>query len=192
MQKPHQPAFFFRSGYLNHLPLRQKESEMKEQTVYTGRIFSVVQKEMLFNGKPAERDVIVHPGGAAILAVHDGKVLMVRQNRAGSGKFMLEIPAGMIDAGEKPIETAMRELNEETGLQASGLKPLCSFYPTPGYDSEKIHIFRAFDVAPARKHLAMDADEEIELKWIKVDEALHMVRSGEIDDAKTIIALLMI
>lgn len=159
--------------------------------LYKGPIFSIVRTELELNGKMVDRDVLVHSGGAGILALQDGKVLMVRQKRAGSGREMIEIPAGMIDGNEDPKQTALRELNEETGYEAEKIELIISFYPTPGYDSERLFIYRATGLAPAKKRLEMDADEEIDLFWMDLDEAKAKVFNGEIEDAKTIIALLM-
>lgn len=119
--------------------------------LYKGPIFSIVRTELELNGKMVDRDVLVHSGGAGILALQDGKVLMVRQKRAGSGREMIEIPAGMIDGNEDPKQTALRELNEETGYEAEKIELIISFYPTPGYDSERLFIYRATGLAPAKK-----------------------------------------
>lgn len=161
------------------------------RTLYQGPIFDVVRKEMPQDGRLLERDVIEHPGGAAILAIHEGKVLLVSQMRAGSGKVMLEIPAGMIDPKEDPRKTAIRELNEETGWQAGQMNLLCSFYPTPGYDSEKLYIYKAENLKEAGTRLPMDADEKIDQIWMDLSLAKKKVADGEIDDAKTMIAILM-
>lgn len=164
---------------------------MDEKTIYQGPIFSLIKTGMLLNGKEVERDVIRHVGGAAVVALKDSQILLVRQHRAGSGEVMIEIPAGMIDPGETPEQTAMRELIEETGYVSDPLEKLCSFYPTPGYDSEKLHVYLGQNARAARNRLAPDENEEIHLFWMDFDKALEMVLNGEIDDAKTIIGILL-
>ncbi len=163
---------------------------MDSREIYQGKIFSLVQQQMEIKGKLVWRDVIKHPGGAAISAVRDGKILLVSQPRPGAGgRKLLEIPAGMIDPGEKPETAAMRELNEETGWQAGSLSLITAFWPTPGYDSEVIYVFKAHDLAKAAIRRPMDADEQISLEWMDLDEAFEKIQNGTIRDGKTIIAI---
>lgn len=163
---------------------------MATRELYQGKIFSVIQEQMDIKGKLVWRDVVKHPGGAAISVVRDHKILLVRQPRAGAGNIsLLEIPAGMIDPGEAPETTAMRELNEETGCQAESLSLITAFWPTPGYDSEVIYVYKAHNVSKAASRLAMDADEQISLEWMDLDEACDKIQSGIIRDGKTIIAI---
>jgi ADP-ribose pyrophosphatase len=118
----------------------------------------------------------------------DGRVLLVRQYRYAVGAYVWELPAGRLDAGETPEEGARRELVEEAGLEAGRVEPLLSFYTTPGFCDEVIHVFRASDlrVVPARP----EEDERIEPTWFALDEALAMIDRGAIKEGKTLIALL--
>lgn len=163
---------------------------MKETTVYQGPIFNVIQKKMTINGVDCLRDIVVHPGGAAICAVMDEKILLVEQTRAGVQEKTLEIPAGMVDPGEQPHTAVLRELNEETGYQAEKASLITPFWPTPGYDSEVIWLYEAVHVTPAPKRLAMDATEDISCFWIDLDTAWKMVKEQKIRDGKTILAIL--
>jgi ADP-ribose pyrophosphatase len=135
------------------------------------------------------REIVEHPPGAAAVAVDDaGSVLLVRQLRPAVNAHVLELPAGLIDPGEQPIDCARRELAEETGYSARRVEPLVSFYTSPGFSTELIHIFLAtelFDVA-----VAHDEEEQIELLRLPLDEAIHQVMAREISDAKTVAGLL--
>ncbi len=163
---------------------------MSTKEIFNGKIFSVVQKEMDVNGRRMWRDLVIHPGGAAVVVIADHKLLLVRQPRAGIGnEYTLEIPAGTIDPNEDPAMTAMRELNEETGCQAKSLSLITAFWPTPGYDSEVIYVYKANDVTKAKHRLEMDDTEEITLVWMDLDTAYEKIASGEIRDGKTILAI---
>lgn len=165
-------------------------SEMREQDIYQGPIFSLVRKQMDVNGRLRWRDLIIHPGGAAISVIAEGRILLVSQTRAGIGNIRtLEIPAGTIDPGEDPMTTAMRELNEETGCTASSLSLITAFWPTPGYDSEVIYVYEAHQVRKAETRLAMDPGEDIVLQWMDLEEAYQKIQDGSIRDGKTILAI---
>ncbi len=162
---------------------------MTIRKIFKGPIFEVIQKDVELDGQILSRDLVIHPGGAAISVIDQGKILLVRQYRVGASQEMLEIPAGMIDAGEKPEQAALRELNEETGMEADSLDLLYAFYPTPGYDSEVIYIYKANHPRKASHRLAMDADERIDVVWMDLKEAYSKTLTGEIRDAKTILAI---
>lgn len=159
------------------------------KTVFKGKIFEVVQTTVMLNGKPRVRDLVIHSGGAAICVIMDHKILLVQQTRVGAGEKTLEIPAGMVEAGEDPKAAAMRELNEEAGLQAKELKLITSFWPTPGYDSEVIHVYRAIDPYSVKDKLPMDDGEDIETMWMDLEKAYQAVQDGTIRDGKTILAI---
>lgn len=163
---------------------------MNQKEIFKGKIFSVYQKEMDVNGHMMLRDLVVHPGGAAICVIVDHKMLFVRQTRAGIGNVStLEIPAGTIDPNEDPKVCAMRELNEETGMEADDLSLITAFWPTPGYDSEVIYVYSAIHPRQAKHRLAMDETEDITLEWIDLNDAYQMVKAGRIRDGKTILAI---
>ncbi|HEX8687213.1 MAG TPA: NUDIX hydrolase [Pyrinomonadaceae bacterium] len=163
---------------------------LSSERVYDGRLIRVARDEVREGEKTYVREVVGHPGGAAAVPVHaDGTVSFVRQYRHPARAFELELPAGKLDPGERPAETAARELEEELGLVAGRLEPLSEFYTTPGFCAERLWVFLATDLREtARRH---EEDEIIEVVRLPLARALGMLASGEIDDAKTIIGLLL-
>jgi ADP-ribose pyrophosphatase len=165
----------------------------------------VLQHRRVHNGKVLDLDVdeVVEPGGvegvrevvrqrgsvAALPVLDDGRVVLVRQYRYAVDALVWELPAGRRDGGESPEEGARRELEEEVGLRAARLEPLLTFWTTPGFCDEVMHLFRAtgLDPVPPRP----EADERIEHATFTVDEAMAMVRRGEIREGKTLVALLL-
>ena len=140
-------------------------------------------------GKIAFREIVEHPGAVAILAFNEqGKVIMVRQHRQPAGEILLEIPAGKLDPGEEPLECARREMLEETGLFSDDWHELFSFYPSPGFCDETIYLFQAADLKSGIA-TTCDPEENIAIVFVSLTEAWEMIQSGEIKDAKTIIAL---
>ncbi len=133
-----------------------------------------------------KRAVVRHAGSAVMMAVDDRKrILLVRQYRLPADQYLWELPAGRLDPGEKPLQAAKRELAEETGYKARTWKKLVSFYASPGYVQEKMTIFLATDLT-AGKATPME-DERIETRWFTAREIAEMIRSGKLEDAKTMI-----
>lgn len=133
---------------------------------------------------------IRHPGAVAVIAVHDGRLLFVKQYRHAVGQVLLEIPAGKLESGETPLSCGKRELEEETGMQAATWTDLGKTVVSPGFTDEVIHLFRAEGLSDGDGP-AHDADEFIELERLTLDEALAAIHDGRIIDAKTQIALLL-
>jgi len=141
------------------------------------------------NGREHEIDFVRHPGAAAVVAVDQaGCVCLVRQYRHGIADFLWEIPAGKLDPGEAPEACAVRELNEETGVTAHRWAPLGLYIPAPGIFTEVIHLYLARELKVGAP--TPDADEELELAWIPIREAIDRVLRGEWNDGKTALALL--
>ncbi len=164
------------------------EKTVRKNVVFSGKIIQVrCDDAVLPDGKPCKREVVEHPGGASVLYVQDGKVLLVRQFRYPYGEETLEIPAGKLDPGEDPADTAARELAEETGWIPKTVEHLYTIYPTPGYSAEKIYIYRAHGVREGAVH--PDEDEFLSAAFYPIEEVFRRIRSGEIRDAKTIIAV---
>ncbi len=166
------------------------ERTVKRNVIYAGKIVTLrCDDALLPDGKPCKREIVEHPGGAAVLCVSGGRVALVRQFRYAYGTELLEIPAGKLEAGEDPAVAAARELEEETGLTAEGLDLLTILYPSPGYTNEKIYIFEAKGIGVGTRH--PDKDEFLNVEYVSFEEAIGMIARGEIRDAKTVTALLL-
>jgi ADP-ribose pyrophosphatase len=173
------------------------ETTTSQEYVYFGRILNLrVDTVRLDSGMPARREIVEHRDAVVIVAQDsaplDGKgnVLLVRQFRKPTEQELYELPAGVMDEGESPEEAARRELSEETGLTADSLAHLCSFYSAPGFTTEYMHLYAAGKLRPLAS--PPDEDEDIETLWLPLADALQMIDTGEIRDAKTIIGLLMV
>ena len=139
-------------------------------------------------GPEVRHEVVRHPGAVAIVAVTpEHTLVMVRQYRYAAGRFLLEIPAGTLEPGEDPAETARRELREETGYTAETLRPLGSFFSAPGFCSEVIYLFQAEGLTPGEQDT--DFGEEIDLVEIPVAEGRRRLLEGGFEDAKTLAGL---
>ena len=158
---------------------------------YRCSIFRVTEDEAVDpSGFQIKRSIVRHPGSAVIVPVDEqGRTLLVRQFRLPANRYMWEIPAGKIDDGENAFEAAQRELSEETGLSASSWKELVSFYASPGFVQEKMTVYLATGLTQGKAH-NMD-DERIDCRWFTPEEIEEGLRSGEIQDGKTIIGYLM-
>lgn len=141
------------------------------------------------SGKKHTRYVIRHPGGVGILPIlPNGELLLIRQFRVAVGRFIYEIPAGMKEPGEDPLATAKRELKEETGYSAENWTVYPSFFASPGYLDEKLHLFLAENLTPGPD--ALEDGENLSVFSVPLDKALKMIDSGEIEDGKTVGAIL--
>lgn len=163
----------------------------KSKEVYQCRLFRVTEDEARDpkTGFTIKRAIVRHRGSAVMMAVDDRKrILLVRQFRLPAEKYMWELPAGSIDPGEKPLQTARRELVEETGYKAAKWTRLASFYVSPGYVAERMTIFLATGLTSGQA-TPMD-DERIETRWFTAREIGEMIRAGKIEDAKTIVGFL--
>lgn len=165
---------------------------IEKQVLYTGKKLRLElhHLEDEENGKRTKKEVVVHPGAVCILPLLDDKtVILIRNKRYAVGQQLLELPAGTLEPKEPPINCAGRELLEETGYLAKKLKPLASFFTSPGILSEKMHVFVAYDLQKSKP--ALEEGEEIEVEPTALTDAIAMIRTGEIADAKTIATLLM-
>lgn len=164
---------------------------LRHQRVYEGKVVSLDVDEVSEpGGVQGTREVVRQPGSVAALPVlSDGRVVLVRQYRYAVDASVWELPAGRRDAGETPEAGARRELEEEVGLRAATLEPISTFWTTPGFCDEVMHLFRAtsLEAVPARP----EPDERIEQATFTLPEALAMVRRGEIREGKTLVALLL-
>ncbi|MDQ3804898.1 MAG: NUDIX hydrolase [Acidobacteriota bacterium] len=163
---------------------------LASEEIYRGRIIEVAVETVREGGRTYVREVVRHDGGAGVVACFDdGTVALVKQYRHPARSYMLELPAGRLEAGEGPEACAARELEEELGVVAARMEPLSEFYTTPGFCAERLWVFLATGLTEtARRH---EEDEIIEVVRLPFARALELVASGEIDDAKTIIGLLV-
>jgi ADP-ribose pyrophosphatase len=173
----------------------EKPGLIESREILRGRVITVATETVRFpDGSTGVLDVVHHPGASAVLPVlgamdsEDPAILLIRQYRHAAGTWLLEVPAGRLDAGESPDACAHRELREETGCTATGMLPLTTILTTPGFSDERIHLFIATGLS--RGETKREADEFIEPVTLLLSDALEKVRVGEITDAKTVISLL--
>ena len=165
------------------------EQTLNSQLIYEGKVVKVFKDSVeLSTGKKSFREVVKHSGGVVILAVKGDKILLVKQFRYPLKEVMFELPAGKLEIGEDPFEAAKRELEEETGYCANKWTPLGYVYTSPGYSDEKLYLYKAEDLEFTHCH--PDEGEIIEAFEYKYEDVLKMVDNGEINDAKTLCALL--
>lgn len=165
-----------------------KEETISSQKVFDGKVISVqVDTVSLRDGTTRNREIVKYPGAAAIIALVDGKMVMVEQYRKALEKFQLEIPAGKLEDSEKPEIAAIRELQEETGYIAQKLTLLEKFYTSPGFTNASLYVYFTDEVKMGEMNL--DDDEDINVKLVTLDEAEAYISSGFISDAKTIFAV---
>ncbi|NMD70241.1 NUDIX hydrolase [Bacillus sp. DNRA2] len=170
---------------------RLEEKTIKTEHIFTGRVISLqVDDVELPDGKVAKREIIKHPGAVAVIAVTpENKIIMVEQFRKALERNLVEIPAGKLEIGEEPQLCAARELEEETGFQAATLELVNSFYTSPGFADEIVHVFEARGLTKVENPAAQDEDEFINLLELTLDEAEDYIKQQKIYDAKTIFAV---
>ena len=164
---------------------------LSERNRYQGRIFAVDQvSARMPNGKIGLFDLVKHQNSVTIIPLdEDGNIWFVRQYRLGAGKILLELPAGVLDPQEDPQECAHRELREETGMSADSMVKLGKCFLAPGYSTEAMYFFLARGLKQAP--LEQDEDEFIEVERFPQSQVFRMVDAGEIEDSKTLAALLL-
>lgn len=165
-----------------------EEVTVKTESIYKGRIISLqVDTVTLPNGETATREIVKHPGAVAVIPLIEDKMIVVEQYRKPLEKSQVEIPAGKLDAGEEPLKAALRELEEETGYRSDNVKLVSSFYTSPGFADEIIHLYLAEDLVKGNAN--PDEDEFLECEAITLEQAQEYMREGRISDAKTIMAV---
>jgi ADP-ribose pyrophosphatase len=168
-----------------------EEKTLKSEEIFSGKVISLhLQDVELPNGKQSKREIIKHPGAVAIIALtDDNKIVMVEQYRKALERTIVEIPAGKLEKGEEPALCARRELEEETGYECESLELLSSFYTSPGFADEIIHVFLAKGLTKKENPADLDEDEFVNLEELTLEEALKYVKEQKIYDAKTIYAV---
>lgn len=169
-----------------------EEKTISTEHIFKGKVISLqVDDVILPNGSQSKREIVKHPGAVAIIPVTEkGTMIMVEQYRKALERSIIEIPAGKLEPGEQPEKTALRELEEETGLGCKELQHITSFSTSPGFADEIIHLYGAFGLYPIEDSAITDDDEFVEMLEVSVDDAEQMMADGRIYDAKTAFAVL--
>ena len=161
---------------------------LSTESIYKGKIFDINIDSIREGDVEYKREIVVHKGSCVVIPVFDdGTVALVRQYRHAAGKYLLEICAGTLNADEDPELGARRELEEEVGVTAGKIEKLCEFYVSPGFLTEKMHLYLATELTKTQQML--EDDEILTVERFTLPHALEMVRTGRIEDAKTIIGL---
>lgn len=166
-----------------------REKTLKSQEIFRGRIVNLrVDTVLLPDQRQSTREVIEHVPAVAIVALDDkGNIIMVRQFRKPVEEVLLEIPAGLMDSGEEPLISAKRELREETGLTASHWEKILSYYSTPGFTNECLHLYLATGLSQGE--VEPDEDEFVEIVSMPLEKAYDMIFKGQVKDGKSIIGI---
>lgn len=171
-----------------------EEKTLERKEIFTGNLISVhVDEVKLPDGNTSTREIVKHPGAVAVIPLtEDGKIVMVKQYRKPLERTLIEIPAGKIEPNEAPEVTAIRELEEETGYTTEQLKYVTSFYTSPGFADEIIHLYFTDTILPLEEKVAGDDDEFIEIVELTLAEAEQCIKDNKIYDAKTAYAIMYI
>jgi ADP-ribose pyrophosphatase len=172
---------------MNHL----KETTKSSEKLFSGRIIDLYLEEVeLPNGKTSTREIIKHPGAVAVIAItKENKIVMVQQYRKAMERVLVEIPAGKLEKGEQPEATAKRELEEETGYTTESLQHLLSFYTSPGFADELVHLYFTEELEILTEKAELDEDEFVDVLEVTLEEAQEMIDNQRIFDAKTAYAV---
>jgi len=171
-------------------PDRELPKILSSQKVFDGRVFNVTVDTVSEGDLTYQREVVHHNGSAVIVPIFDdGTVALVRQYRHPAVRYLLEVPAGTLAKGERPEIGAARELKEELGVVAARLEKLSEFFVSPGFCEEKMWVYLATELTQGEQ--ALEDDEVLDVVRLPIADALEMITSGEIEDAKTIIGLIL-
>jgi ADP-ribose pyrophosphatase len=176
--------------------VEHKAEVLSSEVVFEGPLFRVLRDRLIEPGGSEEvRDIVRHNGSVVILAIDNAKnkknpwVVIERQYRHAAGRFMWELPAGKLDAGEDALQGAQRELEEETGYRAKKWKPLVEYYPSPGFVGESMKVFVAEGLVAGDAH--PEDDERIEFRLVKLSQVVKLIEKGAILDGKTLTSVLL-
>jgi len=169
--------------------MKSEPQTLSTESIYKGKIFDVIESEIRHDDIQYKREIVVHKGSCVIVPVFDDQTIaMVRQYRYAAEKFLLEIPAGTLNRDEDPESGAVRELEEEIGVTAGKIEKLTEFYVSPGFLTEKMFLYLATGLTETAQRL--EQDEILTVERHTIAKAFDLIRSGEIEDAKTIIGLI--
>ena len=168
-----------------------EEKTLSSQKIFTGKVISLQVDEVeLPDGKTSKREIIKHPGAVAVIAITDDrKIVMVEQYRKAMERSLVEIPAGKLEPGEEPLKTAKRELEEETGYVCERMEHVISFYTSPGFADELVHVYVAHQLSKKEDAASLDEDEFVEVIELTLEEAQQYIEEEKIYDAKTAYAV---
>jgi ADP-ribose pyrophosphatase len=168
-----------------------EEKTLHTEQIFSGKVISLQVEEVeLPNGKTSKREIIKHPGAVAVIAItDDDKIVMVEQYRKALERNIIEIPAGKLEKGEEPKGCAIRELEEETGYECKNIDWLISFYTSPGFADELVHLYVATGLKKKLDAAALDEDEFVNVVEVSLAEALELMKEQKIYDAKTAFAV---
>src|SRR5690625_1712276 len=164
-----------------------EEKTLKTKKIFNGKIISLqVDDVELPDGSTSKREIVKHPGAVAVIPItEEGKIIFVKQYRKPLERSLLEIPAGRLEEGEEPVTTAKRELEEETGYTAEDFSFVASFYTSPGFADEIIHIYETNTLKKLEIPVEKDEDEFLSIVELTLEEAVKAVENKQIHDAKT-------
>lgn len=175
----------------------ERPGQVTSRRIHTGKVINLDIDEVRFpNGKTGELEIIRHSGASAVIpflsdpGADDPTILLIRQYRYAADGFIYEIPAGRLEPGEPPEQCAVRELREETGCTAAKMEHLYTFFTTPGFTDEKIHLFVGTGLTSGESEL--ESDEFVEVVPTPISAALKMIKDGTINDAKTALSILYV
>ncbi len=167
-----------------------KPETLSSKTIYSGDVFDIRVDEIREGDAEYKRDIVVHNGSCVIIPIYDdGTVALVRQYRHAAGKELLEVAAGTLEDGEDPRTAAIRELEEEIGVTAETIEQISEFYVSPGFLTEKMFVFVATGLTEVGQKL--EDDEILTIERHRFPALMQMIERGEIEDAKTIIAIML-
>ncbi|MEG0919095.1 MAG: NUDIX hydrolase [Anaerovoracaceae bacterium] len=168
-----------------------EEKTVSSKVIFEGQIIKLREDQVtVVNGGTSTREIVEHNGGAGAVAITDeGKIVLVKQFRKPLDRAVIEIPAGKIEKGEDHLKNITRELQEETGYSAKSIKLLTTMHPSVGYCTELLYIYLAEGLTPGENNL--DENEALDVMEVTFEEALNMINSGEITDAKTQVGILL-
>jgi ADP-ribose pyrophosphatase len=167
-----------------------KPEVIATEDIYKGKIFDVFKAEISDGDIKYKREIVKHKGSAVVIPVFaDKTIALVRQYRHAAGEYLLEIPAGTLNTSENPEIGALRELEEEIGVKAGKIEKLTEFYVSPGFLTEKMHLYLATDLRETQQNL--EEDELLTIEKLSFTEAFAKIKNGEIQDAKTIIGVIL-
>jgi ADP-ribose pyrophosphatase len=197
MTKKHAPRVVTAEQVRARVKGETPSAQLASRPLHTGKIFRLDRDTVRFpDGATTEMDIIRHPGASAIVPFmsdpggDNPQLLLLRQYRYAAGGYIYEVPAGRLESDESPASCAARELKEETGCTAERLEPLFTMFTTPGFTDETIHVFMATGLVHGEA--AREADEFADVVIMALAEALELIRSGEILDAKTALSILYV